>query len=173
MDWATTQNNLAVALQQQGTRTQGAEGKNLLAQAVTAYRSALEVRTRADHPVDWAMTQHNLAGALLNQGIRSQGIEGAGLLAQAVTAFRNALEVRARADRPVQWATTHFNIALCEEARAEHDSCLDPRPPVTAALEAVENALTIFDPEHMSRYYNIATELRDRIQAKLDALPPA
>ena len=121
----------------------------------------------------WATTQNNLAVALQNQGTRTQGAEGVDLLAQAVTAYRNALEVRARADRPVQWATTHFNIALCEEARAEHDSCLDPRPPVTAALEAVENALTIFDPEHMSRYYDIATELRDRIQAKLDALPPA
>ena len=173
LDWATTQNNLAIALQNQGTRTQGAEGTDLLIQAVTAYRNALEVTTHANHPVNWAMTQNNLANALQLQGTLTQGAEGADLLAQAVTAYRNALEVRTSADHPVHWATTYFNIAICEKARAEHDSCPDPRPPLTAALEAVENALTIFDPEHMSYNHTTATELRDDIQAKLDALPPA
>jgi hypothetical protein len=56
-----TQNNLAIALRNQGSRTEGAAGADLLAQAVTAYGAALEVYTRQDHPVDWAMTQVNLA----------------------------------------------------------------------------------------------------------------
>ena len=119
-----------------------------------------------------ATTQNNLAGALQRQGSRSQGAEGADLLAQAVTAYRNALEVYTRADHPVDWAMTQYNIAICEKARAEHDSCADPRPPLTAALKAVENALTIYDPDHMSYYHAKATGVRDRIQAKLDA-PPA
>ena len=38
-------------------------------------------------------------------------------------------------------------------------------------MEAVENTLTIFDPEHMSRYNDIATKLRDRIQVKLGRPP--
>ena len=58
---ATCTQNLAVALQTQGTRTAGAEGTDLLAEAVAAYRDALTVRTRADQPVQWAMTQENLA----------------------------------------------------------------------------------------------------------------
>jgi tetratricopeptide (TPR) repeat protein len=41
---------------------------DLLAQAVAAYRSALEVRTRATLPQDWAMTQNNLAKALVATG---------------------------------------------------------------------------------------------------------
>ena len=41
-----TQNNLGSALQNQGIRTGGVHGTELLAQAVDAYRSALEVRTR-------------------------------------------------------------------------------------------------------------------------------
>jgi tetratricopeptide (TPR) repeat protein len=171
VDWATTQNNLAGTLVQQGTRTQGAEGADLLAEAVTAYRNALEVYTHADHPVDWAMTQNNLAGALQEQGTRIQGAEGADLLSQAVTAFRAALEVRTRADHPVHWAMTQENIALCEAARAAHDTCPDPRPHLTAALEAVDNALTVFDPVHLSYNHAKATRVRDRIQAAHDALP--
>ena len=41
--WASAQNNLAISLQNQGIRTQGVEGTELLARSVTAYRSALEV----------------------------------------------------------------------------------------------------------------------------------
>lgn len=91
--WAAGQNALAVSLQDQGIRTQGAEGAALLAKAVTAYRAALEVRTRTDHPVQWAMTQNNLGNALQHQGTRTQGAEGAGLLAEAVPAYRKSLEV--------------------------------------------------------------------------------
>jgi hypothetical protein len=41
-----TQNNLGIALRDQGIRTGGAQSTELLAQAVAAYRSALEVYTR-------------------------------------------------------------------------------------------------------------------------------
>ncbi|MCE2747991.1 MAG: helix-turn-helix domain-containing protein [Rhodobacter sp.] len=109
--WASLQNNLAVALQQQGSRTGGAAGAALLGQAVDAFRAALEVHTRADHPVDWAMTTQNLASALQDQGSRTGGAAGAALLGQAVDAYRKALEVRTRADHPVDWAQTTQNLA--------------------------------------------------------------
>lgn len=170
--WGAGQNCVAIALKNQGTRTQGAEGADFLAQAVIAYRDALEVYTHADHPVQWAMTQNNLAIALQNQGTRTEEAVGADLLTQAVIAYCNALEVRTRADHPVHWAETKENIAICEEARAAHDTCTNPRSPLNAALQAVENALTTFDPDHMSYNHTKATKLRDDIQAKLDALPP-
>jgi hypothetical protein len=44
-----TQNNLGIALKQ-AARSEGAKGAELLAQAVTAYRSALEVYTREQLP---------------------------------------------------------------------------------------------------------------------------
>jgi tetratricopeptide (TPR) repeat protein len=88
-----TQNNLGNALRDQASRTQGTEGTALLAQAVLAYRSALEVRTKKDLPQDWAMTQNNLGIALSDQASRTQGTEGTALLAQAVLAYRSALEV--------------------------------------------------------------------------------
>ncbi|MCA3441720.1 MAG: helix-turn-helix transcriptional regulator [Rhodobacter sp.] len=109
--WARLQNNLAVALQHQSSRIEGAAGAALLGQAVEAYGAALEVRTRADHPVDWAMTTQNLAIALRNQGSRTGGAAGAALLGQAVEAYRAALEVTTRADHPADWAMTTQNLA--------------------------------------------------------------
>ena len=79
-DWAMTQNNLGIALQEQGTRTDGEAGRALLEQAVSAYRAALEVRTRAELPQDWAMTQNNLGTALQEQGLRTDGEAGRALL---------------------------------------------------------------------------------------------
>ena len=58
-----TQNNLGLVLWAQGKRTAGEAGTALLAEAVAAYRQALEVRTRATLPQDWARTQKNLARA--------------------------------------------------------------------------------------------------------------
>jgi len=169
--WAGTMQNLAGALQQQGTRTAGPEGAALLAEAVDSYRTALSVRTEAEHPVDWAMTMQNLAVALQEQGTRTAGPEGATLLAEAVESYHAALRVRTEADHPVRWATTQENMAIAEQSRAQHDSTSDPRPHLEAALAHVENALRIFDPEHMSYNHNKASALRDQLQAALTALP--
>ena len=99
-----TQNNLGNALQEQGTRTSGEEGRELLAQAVAAYRAALEVYTRGAVAARLGGTQNNLGNALQNQGTRTSGEEGRGLLAQAVAAYRAALEVYTREQLPQDWA---------------------------------------------------------------------
>jgi tetratricopeptide (TPR) repeat protein len=58
-----TQNNLGAALSNQGIRTGGERGTQLLAEAVAAYRQALEVRTRETLVLQWARTHNNLAEA--------------------------------------------------------------------------------------------------------------
>ena len=68
-----TQNNLGVALRDQAARTEGPKGAELLAQAVSAYRSALEVYTREQLPQDWAVTQNNLGTALSGPGGSDRG----------------------------------------------------------------------------------------------------
>lgn len=83
-DWARTQNNLGIALQEQGIRTGGVE---LLAQAVQAYQKVLEIYTKEQLPQQWAATQNNLGLVLQEQGIRADGAEGPALLAQAVQAY--------------------------------------------------------------------------------------
>jgi hypothetical protein len=87
------QNLLGIAHKELGIRVEGESSRVHLAQAVLAYRAALEVYTKKDLPQDWAATQNNLGVALKDQASRTQGTEGTALLAQAVLAYRSALEV--------------------------------------------------------------------------------
>ncbi|MEM7471397.1 MAG: hypothetical protein AAF340_08595 [Pseudomonadota bacterium] len=168
--WAMTTQNLAGALQKRGTRTEGKAGTDLLAKAVAAYRDALNVFTHADRPVDWATTTQNLAVALQYQGFRTEGTAGTDLIDESVTAFRDAHKVRTRADQPVDWAMTMENIAIAERARANHAATSDPVPHLQSALEHVDAALEVFDPEHMSYNHAKASGLRAKILAELEAL---
>ena len=63
-----------------------------------------------------------------------------------------------------------MNLALAMEATAEHDATRDAKPHLEDALAHVVEALTVFDPEHMSYNHAKATRVRTRILAKLDAL---
>jgi tetratricopeptide (TPR) repeat protein len=79
-DWATTQNNLGCALFEQGSQTNINEiekGNQLLREAISAFRSSLEVRTRNDLPQQWVETSFNLARVLKKLGNRSLGEESA------------------------------------------------------------------------------------------------
>ena len=107
------------ALYEQGLRSEGPQAADLLAQAVAACRSALEVHTREQLPLQWAGTEAALAIALREQGRRCEGAQAAGLLAQAVAACRNALQVYTREQFPQEWADTQDNLgcALTEQAR--------------------------------------------------------
>ncbi len=136
-EWAAYTQNLANALAVQGTRTPGAAGADLLAQAVTAYRDALTVRTRDADPLNWAMTMQNLATALADQGTRTPGAAGADLLAQAVTAYRDALTVRTRDAHPLDWARTMQNLAIALRAKGT-------RTPGAAGADLLARAVTTY-----------------------------
>ena len=114
-----TQNNLALALQQQAIRSEGQAGLELLGQAVTAYRAALEASSREALPQQWAGIQYNLALALHEQGIRSEGQAGLDLLGQAVSTYRAALEVYNREALPQDWALTQNNLAAALSDQGE------------------------------------------------------
>ncbi|HEV2238827.1 MAG TPA: hypothetical protein VGR57_19365, partial [Ktedonobacterales bacterium] len=111
-DWATTQNNLGLALAAQAGLAEGDARARLLGEAVAAYRAAQEVYTRASDPVNWATTQNNLANALLAQARRAEGEARARSLEEAVAAYHAALEVRTRASAPAAWAMTQNNLAI-------------------------------------------------------------
>jgi hypothetical protein len=91
-----TQNKLGTALQDQANRSAGEAGRELLAQAVAAYRAALEVYTRGRAPQHFAMIQNNLGTALEEQGDRSPGDASRVLRAQAAEAYSAAAEVSTR-----------------------------------------------------------------------------
>jgi tetratricopeptide (TPR) repeat protein len=86
--WAATQNNLGIALEEQGVRTKGQQRTELLEQAVQACRRALEVRTRQELPQDWAKTQSDLGRALWTLAQQLEGKERLRRQQESVEAFR-------------------------------------------------------------------------------------
>jgi tetratricopeptide (TPR) repeat protein len=109
-------NDLAVSLTTLGERESGA---SRLEEAVTAYRTALQERTRERVPLEWAMTQNNLGSALARLGERESGTPR---LEEAVTAFRAALEERTRARVPLYWAMTQNNLGSALQGLGEREN---------------------------------------------------
>jgi tetratricopeptide (TPR) repeat protein len=96
-----------------------AESTKRLEEAVTAYRDALQERTRERVPLDWAATQNNLGDALWRLGERESGTAR---LEEAVTAFRAALTERTREKVPRAWAMTRNNLGNALQALGERES---------------------------------------------------
>ena len=126
---------------------------------MTADRSALEVRTRADLPQDWATTQNNLGDALKELGTRSAGEEGRKLLQDAVAAYRSALEVMTKADLPQDWATTQNNLGDALGVLADQ---LGGEEGLKRKREAVDllRDVASYQPDDLSRY-RLASALGD------------
>jgi tetratricopeptide (TPR) repeat protein len=143
-DWARTQNNLGNTLQNLGTRSGAEEGRKLLEDAVAAYRSALEVYTKADLPQDWARTQNNLGLALRELGRRSSGGEEGLLLEDAVAAYRSALEVYTEADLPQDWARTQNNLGLALWELGRRSSGGEKGLLLEEAVAAYRSALEVY-----------------------------
>ena len=94
-----------------------ARRRRSLKQAVAAFRSALQVRTREQLPQDWAATQNNLGTALDNLAGRSEGPQAVAYLEQAVAAFRSALQVYTREQLPQDWAMAQNNLGTARIGR--------------------------------------------------------
>jgi hypothetical protein len=74
---------------------------------VTAYRQALEERSREKSPHAWAETQNNLGAALKMLGERETV---ASYLEEAARAYEAALEELTRERTPMDWAATQNNL---------------------------------------------------------------
>ena len=150
-------NDLAISLQTLGEREGSAER---LAEAVTAYRAALEEYTQARVPLEWATTQNNLGAALKTLGEREGSAER---LAEAVTAFRAALEERTQARVPFDWAKTQFNLGGVE--LAYFTLTADPAHLDRAAAYA-QAARAVFVEKAATHYITMAGEQLAQIAAK-------
>lgn len=107
--WATTQNNLGIALKEQGIRARGEEASLLLGQAVDAYRLALLVRTREQLPGPWIITRNNLGKAL----------QALGHFEEAAGAFREVLS-----EEPESQSITLNLLALYHDHLYDHEAAL-------------------------------------------------
>jgi tetratricopeptide (TPR) repeat protein len=119
--------------------------------AVTAYRSALEVYTKTDQAQDWAMTQNDLGVALRDLGTRSGGEERRKLLQDAVAAYHSALEVYIKATLPKDWAQTENNLG---SALLTLGNQLEGEKRLKCKREAVELLRDVlsYRPDDLSRY---------------------
>jgi hypothetical protein len=167
LEWGMTMQNLANTLAHQGIGTSGSAGVELLEDSVKGYRSALRVRTETQYPIEWAMTMQNLGNALRNQGVCTPGREGGLLLSEAADRYSEVSRVLSEANHPVEWAMVEFNMAMVEGTWAEHDSTRNPTRHLELALSHVENALRVYDPQHLGYYYGKAASLRDQILSLL------
>ncbi|OJT21629.1 hypothetical protein BO221_27900 [Archangium sp. Cb G35] len=99
--WASLWSNLGLAHGLLGARTQAGTGKlEHLEAAAVAYRRAMEVPIREQHPMLWVVTYSNLSHTLLGLGRQSPENRQAEWLKQAVEASRLALQVDVRATYP-------------------------------------------------------------------------
>jgi len=90
----------------------------------TAYRSTLEVGSKADLPQFWAMIQSRL-------------------LEDAVAAYRSALEVRTKNNQPKDWAATHTNLALALHELGARSGGEEVRKLLEDAVAAYRSALEV------------------------------
>jgi len=124
--WSTTQNNLGIALKDQGIRTGGERGPQLLAEAVAAYRQALEVYTHETLPQQWAQTHDNLAKAYV-------ALED---WPNAAASYANVLQVYPDAEKAYRTASGIYHEVLFQfsEAFALNQHWLERHPDDLSAL---------------------------------------
>ena len=117
LQWATTQNNLGLALTTLGERESGTAR---LDEAVAAYREALKEWTRERVPLavghDPEQPGHR---AYERWGERESGTAR---LDEAVAAYRAALEERTRERVPLDWAMTQNNLGNALARLGERES---------------------------------------------------
>ncbi len=133
-DWASTQNDLGIALQTLGARESGTAR---LEEAVVAYQAALQETTRERVPLDWALIQSNLGAAHWALGNRTSSIRE---LQAALAAYENALSEFTRDRAPLQWAMIQYNVGV---ALLSLEPLYDYPPPelLEKALAALEASL--------------------------------
>jgi len=103
-EWATAQNNLAVAYCELPVEDRALN----LQRAIACYERALEVYTQEAFPAEWAMTQNNLGNAWRNlrSGDRGKNMQN------AIDRYKRALEVYTQEAFPAEWAMTQNNLGV-------------------------------------------------------------
>src|SRR6476469_10008743 len=131
-NWATTQNNLAIAY---SDRIRGEKAENIEL-ALASCTAALTVRTRDAFPENWATTQHNL-GVAYGDRIRGEKAENIEL---ALASYTAALTIRTRDAFPQDWALTQNNLGEAYRNRIRGEKAQN----IELAIASYTAALTVY-----------------------------
>ena len=154
-NWATTQNNLALAYTY---RIRGEKSENIES-AIAYFTAALTIRTPDAFPEDWAATQNNLAIAYSDR-IRGEKAENIEL---AIASFTAALSVYTRDAFPEDWARTQNNLAIAYSNRIRGEKAEN----IELAIASFTAALTVYTRDAFPEQWamtqnNLATAYSDR-----------
>lgn len=158
LDWALTQQNICLALYQQGARL-GSGGVSLVREAVARCREAAGWLSPERAALSWAMVQNNLAASTAVLAQLEGDAEG---LARAAEEFRRALRVYRRDRVPVNWAEVQVNLGElhCNLALMGGDPGL-----LSDAAAYTSAALQVFMTHDVARYRRYAEGLLEAIDA--------
>ena len=132
------------AMRDESSRTVGAQGEELLAGSIAAYRRELAEQPRDKSPRDWAQLQAKLGDALREQGNRTYGPAGVALLAEAASALRQALQVYTRDQYPRDWAGAQVNLGIVLEKQGARAQGAEADRFIADAAAAYDQALQVF-----------------------------
>jgi tetratricopeptide (TPR) repeat protein len=120
----------------------GEETKFHLDGAVSAYRSALTVRT--NQPQQFAITMGNLGSALNEQADCAQDTNALTLLREAIGTFDSGLTACSQTKFPQQWAMIQLNYGAALRDNANRSEGGESPRLINEAVAAYRNALKIF-----------------------------
>ena len=167
IEWAATQNNIAIAYAHLGIRNKE-DGVADLGKSVDAYRKSLQVRKRNTHPVDWATTQNNLGASLFELGARTLDDNGLELMHEGLDCFHKSLEIRTRQATPRLWAITQHNLAKAMMLFSDADQT-NAQQHLATAQDHIKLAFEILTEDRFPVYHRMNSELADQIGNKLRA----
>ena len=113
----------------------------LLQESISAFRAALEVRSRENAPENWAETQYEMGRTLLALGDLESDIER---LKEASAAFRESLNVYDRKKNPESWSSTQLYLGETLQRLGVRISGDAGRQHLEKSIDAYQEALKVY-----------------------------
>ncbi len=168
--FANTQLNKGLVLDELDERRGATEAGGLLEQAIACYDVALKIYTPAIMAPDYARAQQSKGTALYRLAERRGGIEALRLLEQAIVCYDRALEVRNRMTMTPQYANTQINKAVALNELAERRGRAEARDLLEQAIACYDVALAIYDPLTTAPDYAKAQQNKGNALSRLAGL---
>ncbi|MBE9215820.1 CHAT domain-containing protein, partial [Plectonema cf. radiosum LEGE 06105] len=166
--WATTQNNLALAY---SYRIKGDIAENIEL-AIASYKAALQITTKEAFPQQWATTQNNLA---LAYSYRIKG-DIAENIELAIASYKAALQITTKEAFPYENALTLENLGILYQDEGRFNSAYNTYESAIAAVELLRGEIISGEEskrkqaEKWNRLYRNMVEVCLQLQDETQAL---